>query len=370
MSRNRKWVCGRSDEPDDDRAASRPGRPVRATVLTWSGLITLALLACGMALLARDSLTGRSEGPTRGRIRRLPAPVGSVAFAPDSKTLALGYTDGSLEIQDLARGRPLGIETATGIATARSVVFSPDGKTLASARGQAVKFWDVASGELRASLDGLSSPVGSLAYSPDGKTLATGSLDGSVKLWDVASGRESARMVGHSGEIRGLAFAPDGKTLASGSFDGSVKLWDVADGRERAGLDGRGRRAYSLAFAPDGKSLTIGLGARVDGFKGLVVVWDLTQGREAVRIMAHASFANVAYAPDGRTLACGGGDRVVKLLDVRTGEERASLAGHEGFIASLAYSPDGRFLATGGQDSRLGLFELGADAAKSAPHHL
>ncbi len=364
MSRDWGLMCGR---PDGD---PRPGRPVCAAALTLSGLLTLAVLACGMVVLARDSSKGRPDDPARGRIRRVSSPVGSVAFAPDGGTLALAYLDGTVEIQDLGRGRPLAIEAGSHVHLARCVVFSPDGKVLASAGGPGVKFWDATTGELLGSLDGMASPAVMVAFSPDGRTLAVGSADGSVRLRDVDSGRESARMVGHAGEIRGLAFAPDGKTLATGSFDGSVRLWDVATGRERAGLDGRGRRVYSLAFAPDGKTLAVGYGATRTGIKGLVVVWDLSIGREAVRIIGHASFASVAFAPDGKTLAGAGGDRVVKLWDVETGEELASLAGHEGFIASVAYSPDGRFLATGGQDARLGLFDLGHDPGKATRHHL
>src|SRR5262249_39822842 len=55
----------------------------------------------------------------------------------------------------------------------------------------------------------------------------------------------------------------------------------------------------------------------------------------------------VAFSPDGKILASGTYDSTVKLWDVPTGKERATLEGfdnNEG-IDSLGFSPDGRTLA-------------------------
>jgi WD40 repeat protein len=122
------------------------------------------------------------------------------------------------------------------------VVFSPDGKTLASGssyqrwydpresyRGE-IKLWDVHSGQERASLKGHTGPIYSVVFSPDGKTLATGSRDKTIKLWDAQSGQERATLKGHTHDVWSVVFSPDGKTLASGSQDKTIKLWDVPPG--------------------------------------------------------------------------------------------------------------------------------------------
>ena len=85
---------------------------------------------------------------------------------------------------------------------------------------------------------GHSSVVHSLVFSPDGKMLASGSWDHTIKLWDVVSGAELRTLKGHSDRVTSVAFSPDGKMLASGSWDHTIKLWDVVSGAELRTLKG------------------------------------------------------------------------------------------------------------------------------------
>src|SRR5205807_1066953 len=83
-----------------------------------------------------------------------------------------------------------------------SVAYSPDSKTLASASDdKTVKLWDVATGKEQATLKGHAKEVTSVAFSPDGKTLASGSLDQSIELWDVATGKEQTSLKGRTNGV-------------------------------------------------------------------------------------------------------------------------------------------------------------------------
>jgi WD40 repeat protein len=93
-----------------------------------------------------------------------------------------------------------------------------------------VKLWDLGTRREIATLKGHGSSVLSVVFSPDGKTLASGSSDHTVKLWDLGTRQEIATLKGHMDSVLSVVFSPDGKTLASGSssFDYSIRLWQGA----------------------------------------------------------------------------------------------------------------------------------------------
>src|SRR5262249_9207290 len=65
-----------------------------------------------------------------------------------------------------------------------------------------------------------------LAFSPDGRTLVSGS--DAIRLWEVATGQVRATRTGHAGEVCSLAFSGDGRFLASGSIDTMILTWDLS----------------------------------------------------------------------------------------------------------------------------------------------
>jgi WD40 repeat protein len=68
--------------------------------------------------------------------------------------------------------------------------------------------------------------VRSIAYSPDGKTIASASDDKSVRIWNVET--KKGKTLGHCDDVvSSVAFASNGKTVASGSWDNTVRLWEV-----------------------------------------------------------------------------------------------------------------------------------------------
>ena len=95
--------------------------------------------------------------------------------------------------------------------------------------------------------------------------------------------------------------------------------------RRLATLKGHTNAVSSVAFAPDGKTLGTGSDDRT------VKLWDITTGKDLATLKGHIFVESVAFAPDGKTLATGSG-QTVKLWDVTTGKELATLKGHTSVV--------------------------------------
>ena len=75
------------------------------------------------------------------------------------------------------------------------------------------------------------------------------------------------------------------------------------------------------------------------------------------------SVDSVAVSPDGKTLASGSFDKSIKLWDVASGKNTATLKGHDKIVnnvafSSVAFSPDGKTLASGSADETIKLWDL------------
>jgi hypothetical protein len=153
----------------------------------------------------------------------------------------------TLRLRDLDNGRE--VELASKIIGKNKMwnpmffvlAFTPDGRLLAAAAQAghqdpeghfptAIQVWDVATQRelppFGGPQTGLAAAKG-LAFSPDGRNLFSVSWDGTIRLWEMATGKVRRRLEVGKGKIGGafVTFTPDGKRFLSGV--GQPRLWDV-----------------------------------------------------------------------------------------------------------------------------------------------
>jgi WD40 repeat protein len=124
----------------------------------------------------------------------------------------------------------------------------------------------------------------------------------------------------------------------------------------------------SVAVSPDGKILAAGTGRWLFMSKdpsapepGTVRLWDLETGQEMATLKGHTdTVRSVAFSPDGRLLATGSDDKSAKLWDIATLQVLATFGGHKNGINSVAFSQDGKRLATASSDTTVKLWDLAA----------
>ncbi|EPE03477.1 nacht and wd40 domain protein [Ophiostoma piceae UAMH 11346] len=277
--------------------------------------------------------------------------VYSVVYSPDGKQLASASWDNTVKIWNAASGECE--QTLRGHTNwVLSVIFSLDGKQLTSASSDdTVKVWNAASGECEQTLKGHIESVKSVIYSLNGKQLASASIDMTIKVWNAASGECEQTLKGHTNPVMSVVFSPDGKQLASASTDNTVKVWDVISKKSIQTLESHNAVVWFIAFSLDGKQLA-------SGSLKTVKIWDAVSGECLHTLNGHTDWANVvAFSPDGKQLASGSKDETVKIWDAVSGECLHTLKGHTKSVGVVAYSPDGKQLASGSKDETVKIWD-------------
>jgi WD40 repeat protein len=206
----------------------------------------------------RDVKTGEIVWSHLGRR----AFMNQLAFSPDGSTLASAATGEVMLWNAKAGGLKRSLKPAS--ATVWAIAFAPDGNLLAGYGNALVEgkqvcwltMWDLRSGEIIHSFQaGESIPVtapGTLVFSPDGKSLASAGVTitervvsfggrnarartvvNHIKLWNVATGKMTwTSAEGEIGSVAAVVFAPNGLSLYCCDASALVRI-DARTGQTR-----------------------------------------------------------------------------------------------------------------------------------------
>lgn len=235
-----------------------------------------------------------------------------------------------------------------------TLAFSRDGRFLAGAdtRGK-VHVWRIADRALIQTLEAaeptLSGPTVGLSFSPDGRTLATARRN-VLDRWSTETWERVVPPTAAQGGIRALAYRSDGAVaIAAGS--GAISVYESGETPVKEWqLDSVLEYPVAIAFSAQGRYF----GARS---KGGTQIWDLDQNKSIINLAAAGSAPGAfAFAPEAERVAIGGGDNTIKVLALPDGRELTRMP-HEAAVVAVAFSADGSTIASAGADALIHVWD-------------
>jgi WD40 repeat protein len=284
-----------------------------------------------------------------------------LGIAPDGKFVVVPSRDGaSFDLVD-----PMSLKVLSSIGKAEysfsAFDLSEDGSRLAAVEWGNLSVYDTASGRLIKYITTKHQYViQQVLFSPDGKTVATlaGGRLGELFLWDIDSGKKVKTLSGSST----MSFSPDGHFLASDNLDFGVYLCDASSGKRISST--AADYIYSLDFSPDGKTIAIAgheIHEKLKEPRYLVSFLNTATAKLMPMqfVGQPAEFSVVRYSPDGSLLATGDVHGNVRLWDVKSGGMVAQINEAAPGPLYLKFTPDGKSLILGSIDGTVRIYQAG-----------
>lgn len=173
-------------------------------------------------------------------------------------------------------------------------------------------------------------------------------------LFNLVTFKEIITLDIDSKEVNCCAFNPDNQLVAMALTNKSIEIWEWQKKNKITTIDNAHKMAInSINFSHDSKKIVS------SGSDKIVKIWDIETQTEIASLSGHKMAVNsLAFSEDGKILASSGSDKIIKIWDIEKQEEIASLAGHKMAVNSLYFSSDNKYLISGGGDKVIKLWNI------------
>ena len=135
-----------------------------------------------------------------------------------------------------------------------SLAFAPDSRSLASGSYREIKFWNLDGPRV---LKEFKIPASAqIAISADGQLLGS-AHENKVQIWDLSQAKKLRDIEAQTANVTALSFSADSTKILSGDENGSLRAWSVDDGKlvAQAAI---GKRHPIVAYLSRGNRLLSG----------------------------------------------------------------------------------------------------------------
>jgi WD40 repeat protein len=218
--------------------------------------------------------------------------------------------------------------------------FAHDGLHLATCHRDGLRVWDVATGEVRQTVEHRGS-VARLAFAAADDAIVAIGNDGNVARWVLDGGRlQTQELASPLRRLRRCNVSTDGRWLAQTSADdaGYLPIWRVGDAGEITLVRSISKRMTGVAIVttPSGPQVAAA------NQNGTVIVWDALTGDERFRHRFASQCELLALSDDGRLLCGFSRGSGLMLFDIASGRQTSLWSGNSVGVQALRFTTDGR----------------------------
>jgi WD40 repeat protein/serine/threonine protein kinase len=293
-----------------------------------------------------------ATGMPMGKVLEHPSWISTLAMSPDDTRLVVGCEDKTARLWNV-QARESYATLAGHEGSVDVALFSPDGLYVATASGNAVRFWDAISGQLIGKPIRLPRAVQYMVYSPDSQQLVTGASDGTVRFLEAKAQRQRGRTLKHEHSISAMAFSDDGDRVFTASSDHSARIWNSQSLESIGEPMVHDAGIACMALSADGQKIITG------SWDKTARLWDANTGASLGELLRHRDAVTcVAFCPNGLRVITGCQDHAARIWDVGTRELVGEPLWHAKGVGQVAFSSDGTRVVTGSGDESARIWEV------------